>query len=962
MTAAAAATGPVPATTTSSSNSHLELSPDLSSLGDDLGEHLEDSLGMPHLNNDDEVHTSNIPSQKSNNTPAKKNTVSVSMREVLKANPLENEAESYILEALEAQDPVGGRTRLDTGTSTLFSQVPKETQDILIEMDIVKTHHHQNTEHYSSQQEPDENNSDNKMRATGADDDSLDKPNSLRRRKTSNTTAGTGPTKGKSRPDLARNASRATQAHSVRTKSSDRSAPKPKKAPPPLSEAETAEQHLAGLASQLNRLHKKAEVQMNPTELPMPIRLDMDLGVAEHFAAAASILMHRKRKDKDEHPTVPSGDHVSPPSSPSRSPARKRWDIIKDAVDHPTTLDDEPTEAVPGMNSIDVEQGVDAVGEPLGTIVENPSDAPAGGAKPPESVSSASDFEEEEPGGYGTKLRNKLRDKFSFFREFEDFLSPRKNQIGLAFRTLMFIVIPLLGLAFILFYAAGNPPTGKIDLGMSKNGTLINTEGKEVDPTTASASWWVLYIVRHLFLFVLSKGFEVFVIEFLCLGTGWFPTVAGSFFTLFVIQSRGWPFLMTCWGVLSWILLGGQYGFSSHWLYSQSLLDIFNAVNPSGNITTSVWNTRVHAIAVSVGIIVAMKRIYIGVSQSRKTFATYAGELGSVVKKILLITEVASAARDYEWRYHQARTSRSYAQSAAMNRDAFESLMEDFNHEGSVRQRGNSEGSVRSFEKNPVDYQRGKEVLFDTRDVDPLTGSLKLSQKAKIAELLGAWEDPEKENREITSNISIGAILQFRQSVAFMENPFLFSLSFGLADTRVNCIESAQELYQRLFLRTPNADFLHFEVMAFCALRSDGSLDQEKLRELIRIFRPDRDGNLSMLDFVKSIDSVFKEVKFLRASIKSSQKVDQALEKIFNIGFYALMVTIILAQVGLDPLAIFLSLSSLIVGVSGEYACCVDPSIFPLTDSIVCLYDRKRCQSVLPRGASHHVPKAIRHW
>jgi hypothetical protein len=93
-------------------------------------------------------------------------------------------------------------------------------------------------------------------------------------------------------------------------------------------------------------------------------------------------------------------------------------------------------------------------------------------------------------------------------------------------------------------------------------------------------------------------------------------------------------------------------------------------------------------------------------------------------------------------------------------------------------------------------------------------------------------------------------------------------------------------------------------------------------------------GNLSLLEFVKSVDSVYKQAKLLKASIKNSRKIDRAFEKAINVVVYAVMVCIILSQVsgrmsprlpalsfhpntslqiGIDPLALFLSLSSLIL-------------------------------------------------
>lgn len=85
-----------------------------------------------------------------------------------------------------------------------------------------------------------------------------------------------------------------------------------------------------------------------------------------------------------------------------------------------------------------------------------------------------------------------------------------------------------------------------------------------------------------------------------------------------------------------------------------------------------------------------------------------------------------------------------------------------------------------------------------------------------------------------------------------MQRKYPFSSAFGPSDTRVSCIESAQKVYEKLLLRTPDQEELNFETIALIAKNSDGSLDERKIKELIKIFRPDRKGSLSLLEFVKS--------------------------------------------------------------------------------------------------------------
>jgi hypothetical protein len=68
-----------------------------------------------------------------------------------------------------------------------------------------------------------------------------------------------------------------------------------------------------------------------------------------------------------------------------------------------------------------------------------------------------------------------------------------------------------------------------------------------------------------------------------------------------------------------------------------------------------------------------------------------------------------------------------------------------------------------------------------------------------------------------------------------------------------------------------------------------------------------------MVEFISSVDAVYKEMRLLRASIVNSGQLDRASEAIFNTCFYILAACIILAAIGLSPLALFFSFSSIIL-------------------------------------------------
>jgi hypothetical protein len=170
------------------------------------------------------------------------------------------------------------------------------------------------------------------------------------------------------------------------------------------------------------------------------------------------------------------------------------------------------------------------------------------------------------------------------------------------------------------------------------------------------------------------------------------------------------------------------------------------------------------------------------------------------------------------------------------------------------------------------------------------------SQRARINDLLGAWEEPVLLDKSHDA-VNISSIIQFRQSLSCLNTPFPFSVAFGPADSREMCIQSVETVYRRLLLSTPGAETLNFEVLGLTARDHDGTLDEEKLKEIISLFRPDRDGNLTLLDFAKSVDSVYKELRLLRASVANSSKMDRAFERIINVAFYFVVGCIVLSVV-----------------------------------------------------------------
>lgn len=235
-----------------------------------------------------------------------------------------------------------------------------------------------------------------------------------------------------------------------------------------------------------------------------------------------------------------------------------------------------------------------------------------------------------------------------------------------------------------------------------------------------------------LTLAVITKSI---VIDFLCIRTRAMLNFLGPVVTLYTVQSKGWPFLMTTWGVYSFILLYGKHKFASNWLYWQDSIELFNETNPSGGVPSHALYRNVLILAIAIGALVTVKRFWIGIIIGRHTYSRYAADLASVMSKVLLIGQVAELARDIE--YYGYRLS-------------------DFNldHESFKRAISSAEDSntvgleSEYFAKSPTKQQDlGRERVFGMQK--DFSGS---EAKSKINMLLGEWEEPVEIARD---NVSV---------------------------------------------------------------------------------------------------------------------------------------------------------------------------------------------------------------
>ena len=514
-------------------------------------------------------------------------------------------------------------------------------------------------------------------------------------------------------------------------------------------------------------------------------------------------------------------------------------------------------------------------------------------------------------------------------KEFKDFMAFRKRTIlGTLRAYVLYSLIPFGGLAAFLFYVF--PKT-----------TEVNDESK------ATVSWWLLFIgVRQVFTLLCAKFTEDVCVNFLAVKTRAALNAVGPFFTLMIVQSKGWTFQLFMWAVIDFSVLYGDSRFARHWLFfTNDFVELFSSENSAGTVLESHSYYALLVAALVLSSAIAMKRFFLGLWYGRSVYKRYGKDLANVMKKILLIQSVAELAHDK----HSLRKGRllHVDRGNLVGGDGAPSDFDRHDDHGKSSPNGGPNGnstidvgswvgrapssirnmwpepSKRSFGDNysqdpsVFDVSTSKFIIDTTARENFAGAGLNISQRLKIAELLGEWEEPVTGEHKVEETASISAVVNFRAAMSVIDHEYPFSRLFGMAGTREECIDSSQRLFLRLDAEDGDKDYtLQFDLLAAVALNKYGGLDEEKLRFLIEVFRPTRKGELTMLEFVKSIDSVYKELRILEASVENANKMNAASQEIIDSIYHFIVACITLAILGIDTLALLGSITAVVVGLA----------------------------------------------
>ena len=375
----------------------------------------------------------------------------------------------------------------------------------------------------------------------------------------------------------------------------------------------------------------------------------------------------------------------------------------------------------------------------------------------------------------------------------------------------------------------------------------------------------VLFGIRQSITYSLAVGLQFLLIAYYQNHRSRF-ILFGPAGRLFVLQAKGMALTLIFWGILDLILLYGKRPFYKHWLFFTQITMFNNETNSSGPRSFIARTDYLYILLymIFVGIAIALKRFTTAMQFAKASYSRYANRLSHVLKHISRIYKVAKGST------HGQNNSFVY--------------------------KGTDEKSFNiAVKKSIIDSMKNNDDIDSTRDNilrhnDTGSGS--------ILDSIEEWEEIELTTKKNEIEVSLSALVQYNCSIKILDSFYLFSYPFGYCFDRCSVLKNSQRLYSELTIESSDNAPLHFRTLALASMDKAGKLDEQELKDLIYVFRPNRDGTISMIDFCKSIDTVYKEIRKLRASIANESRMNVGAETGINCIFYAMLVLVALFIVG----------------------------------------------------------------
>ena len=622
--------------------------------------------------------------------------------------------------------------------------------------------------------------------------------------------------------------------------------------------------------------------QNNKSKENCPARLSLSDVIAAHPAEDPSeTKLLRALEEGQEEQQHKSGEFVeSLADTPTTSSSNKGTGTVEEELAQLTSSFTDSSDKK-GMRGISASKLCKQVSKNLNSFERDAATLVSRASKGQEKAASRGKKNQEGTSDADEKAEGK---DLMILNEFQAYASDRKHTFWANLKSFcLYSMLPFGGMSAFLFYVF--PETANVE-----------------DSENASVSWWLMFIgVRQVFTLLLAKLAEAILIDFLAVQTRVSLRIIGPFFTLMLVQSKGWTFQLFAWASIDFTILYGSSDFAHHWLYFlDGTISLFSEKNASGNVVESQNYRDLLFTALFVSAAIAVKRFFLGLWYGRSVYRRYGQELVDLMTKVRLIQKIAALAKDKQGiqKGRLLHVPSKYAVTPEMDDNENEEL-----------KRVDTVDSMHSA-------LSASKLIIDTSDRDRYAGGeLRVQQKQKIQELLGEWEEPITHVPKEEEEASISAVVNFRAAMSVIQQGYPFSVMFGRARTRVECIDSAQRLFLRLEALDGNQDnLLKFDLLAAVALNKSQELDEVVLKSLIELFRPIRDGELTILDFVKSIDSVYKELRILEASVMNADRMNAASQEIFDAFYHTAVLTIALTMLGVNAFAVFGSFTAFIVG------------------------------------------------
>lgn len=358
-----------------------------------------------------------------------------------------------------------------------------------------------------------------------------------------------------------------------------------------------------------------------------------------------------------------------------------------------------------------------------------------------------------------------LRCLFAPIFVFRNIIKVRGGDIKYYAQLYICFIIPTLAISALLFYVLGNP------------------EG----PHGASWSWWLNFLVRQAVSLLLAQITQFVLIDFIVLETRVAFWALGKLLTLLAIQAKGWPLLAVFWATWNFAFNHGNSRYSKHWLYWQTSIGMFNDRNPGGDVVTDPKYRVILLVMIFMGMIFMIKRIVVALILGKKKYVTYGPKLESIMRKLLLIAEVALLAEEIQfavthdssllpsssitpasgWLFSGYEATEKYGEddddltdtsppSQRKNSDLYEfddmsianpeeviqTTQEESNH--NMKSKGKS-SMMKKLKWNPF---MKSSVKPQSQEVKSL---LRSNDKIVVGKLLGEWEIPEVTRKETVS-------------------------------------------------------------------------------------------------------------------------------------------------------------------------------------------------------------------